>query len=127
MYPVQPPEAVGIHFSWRPNVPILLDRRNEAIHPIIYLIEMRRLMISYVDRFLAKSSPELGNVSYRRMVERPEKIFIKRDRPLHQPDLDAISHELVLALQVLFLNAVIQLSVFLLQNEHGASIRRGLR
>ncbi|MCY4230856.1 MAG: hypothetical protein OXF26_08290, partial [Alphaproteobacteria bacterium] len=75
-------------------------------------------MVADVDRLLAKSSPELGEVGYRDMVQRPEEIFVERTGTLEKPDLDAVGQQILLSSKVPFLDPFEQLPIFRFQDEH---------
>ena len=63
------------------DCPDLVDYRNELIHEMRNIFEMRRDMIAYVNGLLAKPSAELRNVGYSRSIERPEHVLVKASIP----------------------------------------------
>ena len=61
-------------------------------------------MATDVDRLLTKPASEPGDIGHRDMVQRPEEILVERDRTLVESDLDAIRQQIVLPVEVLFLD-----------------------
>jgi hypothetical protein len=100
-----------------------LNRGDKSVHPLVHFIEVERLVISYVDRLSAKPPTKLGDIRNRHMIQGPEKILVERDRPFPQADLDAVRQKLILAIQVLLLNPITELSIFFLEYEYGQASR----
>lgn len=60
------------------------------IHLIWDVLKMRRAVISYVNRFFSVTTPELGDVCYRRVVQRPESVLVEGFNTLLKANLDTI-------------------------------------
>jgi hypothetical protein len=74
---------------------------------------VRRDVVTNVNWLLTKSAAKLGDVGDRNMISETKSIFVESSMIVEQPNLDAISQQIVLAYQVLFLNAVVKLLILL--------------
>lgn len=72
MYPIQPPQAIGGKLRWCPNVPVFLDGRHKAIHPIVHFFEVGWFVVSYVDRLSSKPATKLRYIRNRHMIKSPK-------------------------------------------------------
>ena len=84
--------------------PVFVHHRKEPIHQVRYVFEVRRNVVTNINRLFAVTSSELRNVSDRCVVESPEGIFIERFYALLYSYLDTVGKQIVLAEQILFLN-----------------------
>lgn len=74
----------------RHDRPILVDDREESIHFIRNIFEMRRNMVSYVDGLFAIAAAELSNIRDRGGIERPECVLVEGFYAFLQSNLDAV-------------------------------------
>ena len=61
-------------------------------------------MIAHSYRALPAATAELADIRNRRVIQRPERVFVKGLDALFQANFDAIRQQVVLAEQILFLD-----------------------
>jgi hypothetical protein len=75
-------------------------------------------MVADIDRFFTKSAAKLRDMGDRYVVQRPDHVLVEGGVILLKANFDAIGQKIILAYQVLFLHAVIEILVLLLQYKH---------
>ena len=106
MNPVKPPKRIGGKDRWViDDRPIFMNHRKETIHLVGHILEVRRFVISHVNRFFSVTATKLRNVGNRNMVEGPKRVFIECLNAFFQPNFDAIGQQVILAKEILFLDS----------------------
>ena len=85
--------------------------RKELVHQMRNGLEVRGNVVRNIYRTLSESPPKLRNVRYSDIIKSPQRIFIKGFNSFFQPDLDAISQQIILAKKVLFLDTIVQVRI----------------
>jgi len=98
--------------------PVLMNDREEPIHLIGHVFEVRRCVVPDINGFLPVSSAELRDIGDGSSIQRPQRVFVERLDAFRKPDLDAIQQQVVLPQQILLLNSGKQLRRILLSNRH---------
>lgn len=70
--------------------PVFMDHRKETIHFIRNVSKVRRKVIPYVNWFFAIASAKLGNVGHSRIIQRPQRIFVKSFDPFFKRNFYAV-------------------------------------
>src|ERR1700730_5639492 len=79
MNPIEPPKGVCWQLGGMiHDRPVLVNYREESIHFVRNVLEVRRNVVSYVDRFFAVSASELCDIRDRSVVQRPQGVFVER-------------------------------------------------
>src|ERR1035438_8160196 len=77
--PVESPQRVRWnHSRLIQNSPVLVDYGKEAIHLIGNFLEVRREVISHIDRLLAVTSSKLRNIGDGCVVQGPRSVFVEK-------------------------------------------------
>jgi len=76
--------------------PILVHKREEPVHMVRNVFEMRRRVISDLDRVLAISSAKLGDVRDCRAIKGPQRVFVKSLYPFLEADFYAVGEQVIL-------------------------------
>ncbi len=98
--------------------PVFMNDRDEAVHFIGNVSEMRWPVISNVNRALTVTSPKLSNVCDRDRIQRPQRVLVERLDALSKAYFDAAEQKVVLSQEVLLLDFCKQLGRVFFSNGH---------
>lgn len=81
-------------------------------------LEVRRPVISDIDRFFAISASKLGNVRNRNIVQCPKRVFIERFDAFLEANFNTVGQQVVLPQEVLLLNLRVERGIVFFSDGH---------
>lgn len=72
------------------NRPVFVDHRKEPVHLVWDIFEMRRTVISNINRLFPVAPTKLGDICDGCIIQNPERVLVEGFDSLFQADFDAV-------------------------------------